>query len=426
MRQEVQSTVTCVYTSSLKIDDMELMTAISTRRSYRSYRKDKPVSREIIRDLIATARKAPSSCNLQLTQYIVIDDKVILDELADKVSYKFAYAPVCLVVAYDPRITIEHHSAVMTAGMEIENLILRATELGLGTCPLAGFTRDEFIKHRLGIPKHLDLLLLVSIGYPERAPSYPMPKLPLEKTLSFNEYGSLTSLNVSARLGDHTIPSVIDYRSRIAAVYLDRFRLRTYSDSYYRDALETFAKFNHLQKGVLDLMSYDGEFARLMRNRFPRTNLTVSDYLDHSLSFLSGALGCETVKISQENELLTTRSFGAITFVFQTSFTPHLERLVHDSVRLLEPGGVFFLSWVEEALPRRLVKKVRTWISRRNKISNVYEGNPFYRIGPYEERSLSEIDRCMQRAGYERMTEGVAGRYRTRGVTVRFATYTLP
>jgi nitroreductase len=143
---------------------MELLDALKTRRSHRSYHKDKPVPRETILELIAAARLAPSSCNLQLTQYVVIDDQALLDELAKSVSYKFEYAPACIVVIYDPRITVEHHSAVMTAGMEVENLLLRATELGLGACPLAGFSHDRKIKRRLGIPDHLELLLLISVG----------------------------------------------------------------------------------------------------------------------------------------------------------------------------------------------------------------------------------------------------------------------
>jgi nitroreductase/ubiquinone/menaquinone biosynthesis C-methylase UbiE len=402
---------------------MELLDALKTRRSHRSYHKDKPVPRETILELIAAARLAPSSCNLQLTQYVVIDDQALLDELAKSVSYKFEYAPACIVVIYDPRITVEHHSAVMTAGMEVENLLLRATELGLGACPLAGFSHDRKIKRRLGIPDHLELLLLISVGYPDRQPSYEMPKIPLASTVSFNSFGTLETLNVSPRLKDHSIRSVIAYRSRIAAVYLDRFRLRTYSDSYYRDVVDAFAAVQRPSGTILDLMSYDGEFARLLRTRLPGEKLVVSDYLPHTLSFLSRSLAAESVRITDKNTLDTSETFACVTFVFQAAFTPELDTLVRDTARVIKSGGVLFVAWVQETRPRRFFKALRTWLQSWQKPANIYEGSSFYRIGPYEARDLRDIDSGIPSTYFTRTHQGVVGRYPAKGVTVRYACY---
>ena len=52
---------------------MELIDAITTRRSVRKY-QDKPVEREKINQCIEAARLAPSACNSQPWHFIVIDD----------------------------------------------------------------------------------------------------------------------------------------------------------------------------------------------------------------------------------------------------------------------------------------------------------------------------------------------------------------
>ncbi|HIH40272.1 MAG TPA: 4Fe-4S dicluster domain-containing protein, partial [Halobacteria archaeon] len=54
-------------------------------RSIRSIRefKDRPVDKELIEEIIDVARFAPSSTNLQTTEYIVVQDKKVLNKIVD-------------------------------------------------------------------------------------------------------------------------------------------------------------------------------------------------------------------------------------------------------------------------------------------------------------------------------------------------------
>src|SRR3989344_6232320 len=113
---------------------MNLDEVFKKRRSIRHY-LDKPVPREIIHKLIEATQLAPNSCNMQLVRYIVIDHGELLRELRKKVSYKFAYSPCAILVVSDSRITVERKSAVMSAGMAVENLLLKAVDLGLSALP---------------------------------------------------------------------------------------------------------------------------------------------------------------------------------------------------------------------------------------------------------------------------------------------------
>ncbi|WP_241777995.1 nitroreductase family protein [Streptomyces sp. CT34] len=53
--------------------------------------------------------------------------------------------------------------------MAVQNLLLAAHALGLGGCPVASF-RKESVSALLGLPQHLEPVLLVPVGHPARAP----------------------------------------------------------------------------------------------------------------------------------------------------------------------------------------------------------------------------------------------------------------
>ena len=400
---------------------MELAQVLQKRRTYRAF-LERPVERADIEKLMDAARQAPVSCNLQLTQFVVIDDEKKRKILEERVSYKFAYAPATIVVLYDPRLTVEHASAIMTAGMMSENILLKAVELGLATCPMAGFKKDETIKKLLHIPSHLELLLLIAVGYPVPETPYPIAKLPLGEIYRYNSYDGLERevLNDSTDVRKHTPASVMQYRSRIAPTYLDRFRLRTYDERYYHDAFAAFEK-EVLATGatsVLDVMSYDGCFIKMLREKNPDIAVTASDYVQNNLTFYAEKLGVYTASISVQNEL-KTNIHDAASFVFQADFTPEVGKLIRSSVDCIAKGGLFFVATIEDSWYRRLRERMCGWMRRiQGEPVNIYEGNPFYRIGPRTPVSFAKIEAAMHAAGCEKVVRGVAASYPTRGVKV--------
>ena len=182
---------------------MELFDILKKRRSVRKY-ENKKVGRDLIAELIKAAQLSPVSCNLQLTQYVVVDDEDLLARLGKDVSYKFRYSPTTVVVLVDSRFTVERSSAITTAGMATENMILRAVELGLATCPMAGFGKDEVIKRVLGIPDYMNIVLLLAVGYQDMSVHQePMVRLDYKEIYSFNAY-EMKTLNGSDKLKNHT------------------------------------------------------------------------------------------------------------------------------------------------------------------------------------------------------------------------------
>ena len=58
----------------------ETIELLRTRRSVRAF-KNRPVERQLIEEIIDAARFAPSAHNLQTTEYTVVQDKELLDEI---------------------------------------------------------------------------------------------------------------------------------------------------------------------------------------------------------------------------------------------------------------------------------------------------------------------------------------------------------
>ena len=57
---------------------MELMEAIRARKSYRNQFEDTPVPRNDLREILEAGVAAPSGCNMQTTQFIGVDDPVLV------------------------------------------------------------------------------------------------------------------------------------------------------------------------------------------------------------------------------------------------------------------------------------------------------------------------------------------------------------
>ncbi|HJX30699.1 MAG TPA: nitroreductase family protein [Thermodesulfobacteriota bacterium] len=60
-------------------------------------------------------------------------------------------------------------------GIAMEHMVLKATELGLGTCWI-GWFKEKKIKEILEIPKTVKVLALLTVGYPKDTDVTPIKK----------------------------------------------------------------------------------------------------------------------------------------------------------------------------------------------------------------------------------------------------------
>ena len=171
---------------------MELSEAIRNRRSIRSY-QDKPVEDEKIRKVLEAAHWAPSAGNLQSVEYIIVKDEKIKEKLAEA-SFGQAQpsdAPVNIVVCVNFE-RISHYGkrgedlySLQESGASIQNLMLTAHSLGLGTCWIGAFD-ERVAREALGLPEHVRPVGIIPLGYPEGKPS--SARMDLKKSLHEEKY----------------------------------------------------------------------------------------------------------------------------------------------------------------------------------------------------------------------------------------------
>ena len=151
---------------------MNVLQAIRERRAVRDYRAE-PVSAGMIYHLITSASWAPSAMNEQPCHFTVVTDSALLDEISirakawllksvsamprpahfrdllrDENFHLLYHAPVLIIISAPERIPW----AVEDCAVAAQNLMLAATDLGLGSCWI-GFTQGW-----LNSPEARDLL----------------------------------------------------------------------------------------------------------------------------------------------------------------------------------------------------------------------------------------------------------------------------
>ncbi len=152
-------------------DRSTLLEVIRTRRVTRSF-TDRPVSREDIELILESARWAPSGGNRRLNVYIVLQNPATIRKLRaiapGMLPVPRAIILICLDTAKAEALGFryrEQASAYVDLGTALENMLLTAHVLGLGTCPMMSFHRPA-AQLLLDLPTALVPEVMVLLGEP--------------------------------------------------------------------------------------------------------------------------------------------------------------------------------------------------------------------------------------------------------------------
>ncbi|HEC35044.1 MAG TPA: methyltransferase domain-containing protein [Anaerolineae bacterium] len=384
------------------------------RRSVRSYLRRKP-DRSVIERIVYAATLAPSACNLQLHEFIYIDDDSVLEKLAKIATEKVRWAPACFVVVYDKRFTRFRHANLQSVAASVQNLLLAAESHGLATCWMAGFHNDDEIKQLLEIPKYLEIACLVSIGYSDENRIPPRPcKSGVPELLHTNVFNEKRPhIPETPNVDNWQLDQVTEYRRRIAPVYGDRFHLAPFPHDTAFTALRLLLRHvSRLQSGseleLLDAVTYDGVFAKLVYEQLcPPVHLTVSDYFRYPIENLIRAGICvEGIAIIDDNHEmleLPDSTFDVITCVNKIEFIPNPENLFRSWHRIAKPNAYLFLTTTSFWSPFAFWALYKVFRGT----GNVYENNPFYRIGPFRFRPPWQVMYWLKKSGWTVRKAGI-------------------
>lgn len=148
------------------------MSLIFKRHSVRKF-TDEKVSDDLIIQLLKAGMQAPSSCNSQPWEFIVVDKKE--DKIAISQMHKFAKpardASHLIITLGNLNQSKVHAMIDQDLGACNENILLQATHEGLGAVWL-GFhpieDRTLKLKEYLNIPDYCIPFSVICVGYPQK------------------------------------------------------------------------------------------------------------------------------------------------------------------------------------------------------------------------------------------------------------------
>ena len=179
-----------IYVMSLK----SAVNTIATRHSYRGAYLQEAVPEE---DLITIARAgidAPSGCNLQTTDVIVVNDPEVLAQVKAQIDPPIARTAPAMIVVLTRRINAYRDKcfAIQDYSAAIENMLLAIVELGYQSCWYEGHITDDDricdkIAAVLNVPEEYDVVCALPVGKAVadfHAPS----KKPFSERVRFNRW----------------------------------------------------------------------------------------------------------------------------------------------------------------------------------------------------------------------------------------------
>lgn len=177
------------------IRDNEAYRNILERRSVRSY-TNRTVDAGLRDALLHAAMSAPSGVNRQPWEFVVVDDRELLEALAESLPYArmVAKAPMAILVCGNRDRFLEGVDSSLweqDLSAASENILLAAHALGLGavwTCIYPHADRAEAVGKVLSLPDKFEPFSLIPVGYPADTHE-PMDKWHPERVHYNNKFG---------------------------------------------------------------------------------------------------------------------------------------------------------------------------------------------------------------------------------------------
>ncbi|MDE7411305.1 MAG: nitroreductase family protein [Paramuribaculum sp.] len=152
----------------------DFYSGILTRASVRKYTSQE-VTPGQVDSLLKAAMSAPTAVNKQPWQFVVVNERALLDSIASKFPniHMAASAPLAVVVCGDLSLALEGEGEaywIQDCSAATENMLLAAHSMGLGAVwcgiyPIAD--RVKALSDMLSLPENIIPLCVVPIGYPE-------------------------------------------------------------------------------------------------------------------------------------------------------------------------------------------------------------------------------------------------------------------
>lgn len=252
---------------------MDLSRAIQNRRSIRKF-TDKIVSKDTILEIIEAARWAPSACNRQLWEFVIITNSVTKKQIAEEACFNQKFlrqAPVLIVVFYDD--TKERreekgpskHDSIQSAAAAIQNMHLKAYSLGLGSLWVCAIKKMLKLNEILKVPDTIRPIAIIALGYPAENPPAPKRRI-IESFVHYEKFQGLKdSYPNSTHPQDWSLQELASFREKICwyggsisdDMILEQFDLNSRT---YKFLMSLVEKYYNPEDSVLDILPFAGGY----------------------------------------------------------------------------------------------------------------------------------------------------------------------
>lgn len=184
---------------------METLQAIFSRRSIRRFQQQ-PLAGTQLRKIVQAGVSAATAGNRQPWRFIIVDEPGLVDKTTDTLGWLAGEPPRDLRPAAHIVVLLpdgSSWSAQADAAAAIQNMLVAATDLGIGSCWCGSIKREDLAK-LLGIPEEWHVYSVAALGLPAESPQVAgagktkvtrdadgrlhVPKKPLDSVLGMNGF----------------------------------------------------------------------------------------------------------------------------------------------------------------------------------------------------------------------------------------------
>lgn len=173
------------------VEREDILNLIKHRRSIRSF-SERPVEDKAVNDILDAGRWAPSPSNVQSWIFGVVKDGDQLTILKN-LSPGFPNSATLGIAVCSDRDRLSSFGGeeveflrACEAAMAVQNMLLFADSIGIGTCAVASYSRKG-VSELLNLPDDVTPVLLIAAGHPDDSPD-PPERTPLARITFREEY----------------------------------------------------------------------------------------------------------------------------------------------------------------------------------------------------------------------------------------------
>lgn len=370
---------------------MNVLNAIKNRRSIRNF-SDKKIEKEYIEQIIEAAQWAPSACNKQAWKFIAITNKQVKESLVKKAgSLKLIKtAPLVIAVVYHRKINKHHDANIQSASAAIQNMLLFAHSIGLGSLWVCSYGDEKKIYEILKIHKDYRIIAFVCIGYPNVKRTITPTRKNIGNIVSYNQFDFGDVYPSSYKLNSWSFQQAVNYWSD--TIYAssptpDVYMKGIVGKEVLKQVDTVLPKLTENDK-ILEILPYAGSFGLniLGKKKLDYSTVETDDkifnFFDERKESLNITQDIKKLLLTDDLKIPVEDGFYDKILIFERlNFFPEHEKIVNEICRVMKPNGTLILTF-------------------KNKVSFTHISHMFFgkgELSPYELLSLGYVKKLLKK-----------------------------